>query len=179
MISGLGCHSRLVWNRVSQGIAYLRPRRAENIDRYLREQLTYEEFGLLSRLSLADRSHHLSVYQSLVRYGCKDGDLLKAALLHDVGKADGTVRVGLTHRSAGVILRQFAPRLFKRMANPNGMRWRRALYLVEAHPEMSARFARRAGCNDRVCWIIAHHHDEATDDEGLKLFRRADDGRLI
>ncbi len=175
---GQNSAARRVTYRVGQGITYLRPRRAEIIDQRLHERLTSAEFALLSRLPLADRAHHLTVYESLVRYGCHDRDLLKAALLHDVGKADGTLRVNLVHRSVAVILRQFVPRLFKRLASPDAMRWRHALFLVEAHPEIGADLARRAGCGDRVCWIIAHHHDEASYDEGLELLRRADDGRL-
>src|SRR2546421_12516754 len=46
---------------------------------------------LFNSMSAADQRHSLSVCQGLLERGCTDPDLLAAALLHDVGKAEGRV----------------------------------------------------------------------------------------
>lgn len=164
--------------RIGQGVTYLRPRRATVIDQRLRMLLRPAEYALLSRLSLPDRAHHLDVYERLLRHGCADSDLLKAALLHDAGKADGIAQVGLLPRALAVIVSAIVPGLPTRLGRADGPRWRRSLLLLDTHPARGATLARNAGCNDRVCWMIKHHHDRDISDEGLEMLRRADDGRL-
>ncbi|HWZ19319.1 MAG TPA: hypothetical protein VNW73_11010, partial [Ktedonobacteraceae bacterium] len=46
---------------------------------------------LFRTMSDTDQHHSLRVCQGLLKQGCIDRDLLAAALLHDVGKAQGRV----------------------------------------------------------------------------------------
>src|SRR6266566_5005748 len=46
---------------------------------------------LFQTMSAADQRHSLRVCRGLLARGCEDKDLLAAALLHDVGKAQGRV----------------------------------------------------------------------------------------
>jgi hypothetical protein len=163
--------------RIVQGLGYLAPRRSARSDAELRRLLTPVEFELVAHLSVADRAHLLDVHRRLVRAGCRDADLLKAALLHDVGKVDGHALVGLVHRTIAVLLRATSPRLFARLA-ATGAGWRRPFQLVIEHPLVGARKARDAGCSERVCWLIEHHHDvDVRGDAGLLALQRADEGR--
>jgi hypothetical protein len=165
-------------DRITQGLSYLTPRRANAIDAELRRLLNAAEFDLVRQLSTPDRAHLIAVHGRLKRLGCEDRDVLKAGLLHDVGKVDGEVRVGLTHRTVAVLLNATAPELLDRLAIPNDSRWRSPFHLVRAHPIHGARLARDAGCNERVCWLIEHHHDtNAHGDGGLRMLQQADEGR--
>jgi putative nucleotidyltransferase with HDIG domain len=163
--------------RFAQGLSYLMPRRSGRIDAELRQLLAPAEFDLVARLSVSDRAHVLAVHQRLVQSGGRDADLLRAALLHDVGKADAGARVGLAHRTLAVLLKATAPTLFSWLASPHGSGWRRPFQLVTEHPEVGARKARDVGCNERVCWLIEHHHDAGVgDDAELLALQRADEG---
>ncbi len=78
----------------------------------------YEEVGhylppsalaLFRTMSVADQRHSLRVCQGLQERGCTEVDMLAAALLHDVGKAQG--RVPFWTRPLIVLGKVFAPRL--------------------------------------------------------------------
>jgi putative nucleotidyltransferase with HDIG domain len=163
--------------RIAQGLSYLAPKRSDRIDTELRHLLSPAESELVARLSVSDRAHVLAVYQRLVQRGYRDADLLKAALLHDVGKADEDARVGLLHRTIAVLLNATVPAILSWLATPNGLSWRRPFHLVIEHPTLGAQKARDGGCNERVCWLIEHHHDaEVEGDAGLLALQQADEG---
>jgi hypothetical protein len=167
------------FSRIKQGLQYLVPPRANEIDAELCRLLTNAEFELIRRCSLPDRAHLLAVHHRLEQSGCADRDVFKAGLLHDAGKADADVRINLAHRSTAVLVRAISPALLGRLAAPGERQWRRAFYLIELHSTLGAALARSAGCNERVCWLIEHHHDAcARDDLGLLVLQRADEGRI-
>src|SRR6266487_4313223 len=68
---------------------------------------------LFQTMSDADQRHSLRVCQGLLERGCVDRDLLAAALLHDVGKAQG--RVPFWTRPAIVLGKKLAPQLLSRL----------------------------------------------------------------
>lgn len=71
---------------------------------------------LFYTMSLADQRHSLRVCRGLQAQGCTEVDMLAAALLHDVGKAQG--RVPFWTRPVIVIGKAFAPRLLNRLVLP-------------------------------------------------------------
>jgi hypothetical protein len=116
---------------------------------------------LFERLSPADQRHALRVCHRLQMRGRSDADLLVAALLHDVGKADG--RVPFWARPAVVIGKRWAPRLLARLTvypvERAGLpRWRRALSYAWWHAEMGADLALAAGLSERTVHYIRMHH---------------------
>ncbi len=68
---------------------------------------------LFQTMTAADQQHALRVCRGLQAHGCTDKDLLAAALLHDVGKAQG--RVPFWTRPVIVIGKRCAPRLLSRL----------------------------------------------------------------
>jgi hypothetical protein len=69
--------------------------------------------SLFRTMSPADQQHSLRVCRGLQARGCTDQDMLAAALLHDIGKAQG--RVPFWTRPAIVIGKKLAPNLLTRL----------------------------------------------------------------
>nr|MDQ2714542.1 hypothetical protein [Chloroflexota bacterium] len=63
--------------------------------------------ALFETMLAPDQRHSLRVYHGLLARGCTEADLLAAALLHDVGKAQG--RVPFWTRPVIVIGKRLAP----------------------------------------------------------------------
>ena len=120
---------------------------------------------LFESMSCADQQHSLRVYRGLLARGCDDSDMLAAALLHDVGKAQG--RVPFWTRPVIVIGKQTSPGLLTRLAicplneehtGTQKARWRRALGYAWWHAEYGAELAAAAGLSERAVLYIRTHH---------------------
>lgn len=164
------------WLRVGQFARAARARLDPAADAELRALLANEaQWRLLERLTPYDRAHVLRVRRLLVDFGHNDPDLLRAALLHDVGKADEQGRVRLAHRVAIVLLRRLTTGLLRRLTDrPRGGALR-GLYLAERHAELGARLAAEAGASARCCELIARHEQlDADADSALAALQAAD-----
>jgi hypothetical protein len=125
-------------------------------------------------LPVAYQRHHLDVYRRLWQAGCRDGDVLAAALLHDVGKVDGRRRVWLWQRVAAVLLGRW-PALLAQLGEPSAGGWCYGFYLHVHHPAIGAARAAALGCSPRTVALIAAHQETASADPALALLRAADD----
>lgn len=119
--------------------------------------------ALFKTMSPADQRHSLRVYRGLQAHGCRDGDMLAAALLHDVGKAQG--RVPFWTRPTIVLGKRLAPGLLKRLVVYPGAQdrrslpgWRRALSYAWYHAEVGAELAAEAGLSQQAVRYIRTHH---------------------
>jgi putative nucleotidyltransferase with HDIG domain len=116
---------------------------------------------LFQTMSLADQRHSLRVCQGLQARGCDEAEMLAAALLHDVGKAQG--RVPFWTRPVIVLGKLLFPRLLARVTvYPSKgrplSRWRRALSYAWYHAEVGAELATQAGLSERAVLYIRTHH---------------------
>ncbi len=118
--------------------------------------------SLFETMSPADQQHSLRVCRGLRARGCVDEDMLAAALLHDVGKAQG--RVPFWTRPVIVIGKRCAPRLLRRLATypregqGEQTRWQRSLGYAWWHAEVGAELAAQAGLSERAVLYIRTHH---------------------
>jgi hypothetical protein len=120
--------------------------------------------GLFKTMPAADQRHSLRVCRGLQERGCAEADMLAAALLHDVGKAEG--RVPFWTRPAIVLGKRLAPGLLRRqVTDPTRRpladaypRWQRALSYAWYHAEVGAQLASAAGLSQRAVLYIRTHH---------------------
>jgi hypothetical protein len=116
----------------------------------------------------ADQQHSLDLCDRLCRDGHDNPDLLRAALLHDVGKASG--RLPIMYRVAYTMSAMVSPRLTRWLGRPDPDGWRRPFYLAAHHPEIGAAAALRAGSSARVVGLIAGHSKPGSDELSRALY---------
>jgi hypothetical protein len=118
--------------------------------------------ALFATMSAADQQHSLRVCRGLRQRGCVEGDMLAAALLHDVGKAEG--RVPFWTRPAIVLGQRLAPGLLRRLVaypatgDDRTAGARRALSFAWYHAEVGAQLAAGCGLSERTLLYILTHH---------------------
>jgi hypothetical protein len=141
------------------------PDDAALLDRYL----SPAERALFATMQLADRRHSLDLCARLLRDGHADPDLLRAALLHDVGKAAGPIP--LPHRVVYSFCAVALPSLAAWLARGNPTAWRRPFHLAARHPEVGARAAWAAGSSETVVRLIQGHESPGSDELSRILYR--------
>lgn len=122
------------------------------------ELLPPDAAGVFDRMPVADQRHALDVLARLRGSGQTDGDLLAAALLHDVGKGS---RVHLWHRVVAVLVGAVAPSRMEGIGSSDPTSWRYPFYLQRHHEALSAQEALAAGCGPRVAAFIVGTADGA------------------
>ncbi|HLZ09663.1 MAG TPA: phosphohydrolase [Chloroflexota bacterium] len=123
--------------------------------------LTPGERRLFLTMKESDQRHSLDLCGRLRRDGHDEPDLLRAALLHDVGKASGTLPI--MYRVTYSLAAMVDPRLAQWLGRPGATIWRQPFCLAAHHPEIGAIAAARAGSNPRVVGLIANHNKPGTD----------------
>ncbi len=155
---------RLIYRfrQVRQQLGFVAPLSTTD-DAEVARWLSPAAFALFKTMSAADQQHSLRVCRGLQARGCIDTDMLAAALLHDVGKAEG--RVPFWTRPALVIGKTCAPALLHRLiVTPEQLfhavqpRWQRSLSYAWWHAEVGAEMAARAGLSERAVLYIRTHH---------------------
>ena len=99
--------------QVREQLGFVAPLAAQDYKEVAALLPTAAALSLFRTMSPADQQHSLRVCRKLRARGCKDKDMLAAALLHDVGKAQG--RVPFWTRPAIVLGKKFAPQLLTRL----------------------------------------------------------------
>ena len=146
--------------QVRQQLGFVVPLSTEEYSQ-VAQWLPNSALPLFQTMSDADQRHSLRVCQGLLERGCTDRDLLAAALLHDVGKAQG--RVPFWTRPVIVLGKLFAPRLLRSLTvSPYEGKtipaWQRFLSNAWWHAEIGANLAAAAGLSEEAVLYIRTHH---------------------
>jgi len=138
---------------------------------------------LFAEMPRAEQRHALNVWHSLKSAGYEQPELAQAALLHDVAKYRGGVK--LFHRVTVVLIKAFAPRMWqhlKELAEPPRTDWRYPLWTHANHPAGSAALAEAAGCSPKAVDLIRRHQEVLATSQSLTpaetllvAFQTADD----
>jgi len=129
--------------------------------------LSRAELSLFEGQPRGDRRHAERVAERLLARGHSDRLLLRAALLHDVGKAGRGI--GLADRVLWVVAGRAAPRLRAALARRGG-----AFGALADHAAVGASRLRAAGVDPRVVALVAAHPLPG-DEHRARLLAEADD----
>jgi HD domain len=171
----LGGLARRVRYRLRQGLWALAGGPAADDREQAERLLTPRLLTLFRSLTPAEQSHALRVLHRLQRDGCRQHQLLTAALLHDVGKS--LHPLSLWERAAIVLGHTLAPGWAVRAGEGEPRGWKRAFVVARHHPTWGAALAAEAGADPGVCALIRHHQggaDPTAPQEGLAELRNAD-----
>jgi hypothetical protein len=152
-------------SRVRQFLVAVRARVNDDEMTILEQYLAPSQRELFREMSPIDQRHCLDVFNNLLRQGHSDPDLLRAALLHDVGKRG----IGLWHRVAGVLLEAFWPVLLEKLSVNRPQSWLYGFYIYQHHAGLSAELAGRSGCSLSVVELIRGHHTPSENGQAKAL----------
>ncbi len=124
-------------------------------DETAREFLNQAEYSLFLKMRRPERQHHLRVFQDLRRAGHQHPALLKAALLHDVGKT--RFRFGLFQRVLVVVVRALFPAHFEQWGQAEPIGWKRPFVVSARHPEWSAKMCEAIHMDALAVDLIRRH----------------------
>jgi hypothetical protein len=164
--------------RTAQFLQALTPRAPAGEMARARASLPGPLFDLFQAMPPREQGHALAVYRSLGERGHRHPDLLAAALLHDLGRADSYL--GLLERVLAVLGFRLLPRAARRWAAGGSLGWRRPFVVAARHAAWGAESVRRAGGSPLLVELIHRHHDSAPAspageaDRLLQLLREAD-----
>lgn len=155
-----------------QFFAALRARVLPEEKRVLGDYLRPEEVRLFEAMEVQDQRHSLDVFYDLRDSGLADDDLLTAALLHDVGKAN--VGLGTLHRSIIVLLKVVSPQIIDTIASCDSRNWRYPFWVHRHHGEIGADLLTQAGARARVVELVRRHQNPPADDGHALVLYEAD-----
>lgn len=148
--------------------------------RHVAAHLTPAELALFRRFARSDQVHSYRVMQTLLAAGHDDPHLLKAALLHDVGKT--RVRLYVWDRVLVVLGKALFPGKMAVWGQKRPSGWRKAFVVKANHAAWGAALAEQAGSDPAVVALIRYHQDDvaavpetAVSHQLLLLLQWADD----
>jgi hypothetical protein len=124
----------------------------------IRRTLSASELELFQQLPGVDQNHSLRVFRTLLAANESEPDLLKAALLHDLGKIKYPLR--RWERVFAVLAKAFFPGLVRDWGSGDAVGMRRSLVVLSQHPLWGAGLAADAGTNARTVWLIQNHEED-------------------
>lgn len=144
----------------------------ENDIKYLNIHLNETEKKLFMKLKKSEQKHCINVAKDVEQIcfnkNIKCDKLIKAALLHDIGKIKGKLNV--FDKSIIVILDYISKGRLGRLKTI------KKINVYYNHGEIGAEILKEYGYEQRFLYLIRNHHNKnIKNDEELEIIRRCDD----
>jgi putative nucleotidyltransferase with HDIG domain len=164
----------MIFYRIKQFYTYINAKITEEDKKYLNKNLNSVELELFKKLSKNEQKHCINVAYCIEK-ACREYDnhinlqrLIKAALLHDIGKS--CKRLNVFEKSIIVVLDNFTKGAIKRYENfPK-------IGVYYNHGEMGYEILKKYNCyEDKLLYLIRNHHnDSIKDDIELNILKKCD-----
>jgi hypothetical protein len=145
--------------RAGQFLNLLTAKRKREYRKFVYEILDPSMATLFFRMRDSDQAHSVRVFQTLVNQGEEDDDLLRAALLHDVGKSLHPLRAW--ERSLVVVTNQMLPNQVLKWGKSEPYGWRKPFVVALQHPEWGAVLVQQEGGSETLVTLIRYHQELA------------------
>jgi len=137
---------------------------------YVKNNLSGREQALFMGLSKQEQKHSIKVARDVEaecsREGADAGELVKIALLHDIGKLNG--RLSSIDKSVLVIADRLSKGRIRKLES-------RKVEVYFNHGAMGAELLRDYGLGERALYLISNHHNQEIEgDRELDILRRCD-----
>jgi len=141
----------------------------------LTQFLNGSQITIFRELQPFEQQHAYSVLEKLKADGCDQAELLKAALLHDIGKILYPLKPW--ERAMIVITRQIAPSLFHTLGQRKPTGFFKAFAVASRHAEWGADLVTKTGASEVLVELVRHHEDDPLpgQDPLLISLQKADD----
>lgn len=121
--------------------------------------LNKNELKLFNKLSISEQRHSVKVAYNVERICIEENInsklLLKAALLHDIGKI--YKKTNVIDKSIMVLLDKLTRGKIKRFCNISKMS---KISIYYNHAELGANLLYKIGCNEYIIYLVKNHHNE-------------------
>lgn len=135
------------------------------IDKYLNE----EEKNIINKLAIYDMKHCINVAKDIeCNVKCEDMDLIKSALLHDIGKIKK--KLNPIDKSIIVILNKITKGNLNKYQYMN-----KKIYIFYNHGEEGYKILKDKGYDDKFLNVIRYHHDYNKREPWIDIIRKYDD----
>ena len=137
---------------------------------YVEKYLPENAQKLFFNMSTADQYHALHVAYTALEIAESDkcdSDLLRrSALLHDIGRVNGSMNVW--EKSIAVIVVGFFPDFARKLAQKNNGWLSGLLHIYFCHPQIGAKMLHEIGM-DKEAEIVSRHHDKVVPEDNIEL----------
>lgn len=172
-----------MFRRIKQFILALDPKVTFSQTVYIQKILEKKHANLFFSMSQADQIHSLKVAETVERLLSKSREnmdkelLIRAALLHDIGKNKRYSDVW--YKTACVLMDTFFKEYAQTVAIENTEKFflSKALYYYYNHPKIGAEKLRDVNNEEKLALLVEWHHDKSKQHLllELKILQQADD----
>lgn len=137
---------------------------------YVQQHLNNNQYELFLKLSEQEQKHSIKVAQDVQeecrKLNIQGEELIKIALLHDIGKIYKTLNV--VDKSVMVLADKFTFGKVRKISNL------KKVNVYFNHGTIGYEMLKDSGLSERALYLIKNHHSDIIDDEELNILKKCD-----